>query len=110
MFGFTSYFAVDRVGRNGGLAIIWKRTVVYEVISTASNFIDIHILEKGVTTWRLSCFYGYPERSRRHESWDLLCSLSLVSQLPWTVFGDFNNCLYVSDKMGKHPQALLDGF
>lgn len=32
-FGFAQCFAVDRVGRSGGLAIFWKRHVACEVVS-----------------------------------------------------------------------------
>ena len=112
MLGFHSYFAVDRVGRGGGLAIMWKRSVLCNVMIASSNHIDVHILERNIPSWRITCFYGFPERNRRHESWDFLRSLALVSQLPWCVFGDLNDLLYASDKNGHipHPQSLMNGF
>lgn len=111
-FGFSSSFAVDRVGRGGGLAILWKPCVKCSVLESSSNFIDVCISDSGVHSWRLTCFYGYPERTRRNESWNLIRSLATKSSLPWCIFGDFNDMLYASDKMGRvlHPQSLLDGF
>lgn len=67
---------------------------------------------KNRPAWRLTCFYGYPERSRRRESLNLLRSLAGGGHLPWYITGDFNDMLYSKDKMGQHahPQSLMDGF
>lgn len=52
------------------------------------------------------------KRTRRQESWDLLRQIAAKDTLPWCVFRDFNDLLYVSDKEGMHPhsQSLMDGF
>lgn len=101
-----------RLGRGGGLAIMWRNNISCSVTGSSANHIDVQILERNKPVWRITCFYGFPERSRRQESWNLLRSLSLVSQLPWCVLGDFNDMLFATDKMGTnpHPQFLLDGF
>lgn len=110
--GFTNNFAVNSVGRGGGLAVMWKRNVMCTILSSSSNHIDVEIWEKNAPSWRITGFYGFPERHRRKDSWEFLKSLAGVSQIPWCVFGDFNDMRYASDKMGsiRHPQALLDGF
>lgn len=102
MLGFDNNFAVHSIGRGGGIAIMWKGRVACRVGNVSNNHIDVEILEKNIPKWRLTCFYGYPERSRRRESWDFLMSLA----------GDFNDLLHAVDKMGKnaHPQYLMDGF
>lgn len=86
--------------------------MVCKVLSSSSNHIDVEIWEKNVPSWRITGFYGFPERQRRKDSWEFLHSLANVSQVPWSVFGDFNDMRYASNKMGNitHPQALLDGF
>ncbi|XP_074374615.1 uncharacterized protein LOC141715026 [Apium graveolens] len=111
-FGFAQCFLVDRVGQSGGLAVFWKANVSCQITEYSQNHIDIQFLENSVVTWRLSCFYGYPERSRRKNSWDLIRQLADISQLPWLIFGDFNDLLDKSDKWGRavHPQSLMDGF
>lgn len=80
--GFCNNFAVDNVGRGGGLAIMWKRSIVSHVVNASNNHIDVEFLEKNRPVWRLTCFYGYLERSRRRESRDFLRSLAAASPLP----------------------------
>lgn len=70
------------------------------------------MLKNGSVIWRLTCFYGFPERTRRREYWDLIKNLASVSTLPWCIVGDFNDMISVDNKKGqhRHPQHLLDGF
>lgn len=63
--GFTHSFDVDSIGRGGGLAVFWKRRFSCSVVDYSQNFIDLHVQEGQDPVWRLTCFYGYPERSRR---------------------------------------------
>lgn len=83
-----------------------------EISGYSNNHIDVIFLENGNASWRLSCFYGHPERSKRRDSWELIRRLSSISILPWCIWGDFNDLLHASDKKGtiSHPQFLLDGF
>lgn len=64
-FGFADFFAVNRVGRGGGLAIMWRHTVECRVLHHSNNHIDVHFFENNIPVWRLSCYYGFPERVRR---------------------------------------------
>ncbi|XP_074346921.1 uncharacterized protein LOC141685732 [Apium graveolens] len=111
-FDFFDYFVVDRVGRGGVLALMWKRSVGCKVVDHSKNYIDLHIMVGQVVDWRLTYFYGFPESNRRQESWNLIRSLVKHDNIPWCIFGDFNNMLFVSDKAGSHlhPQSLLEGF
>ena len=65
---------------------------------------------KGV--WRLTGFYGYPKRSRRRESWDLIHTLHGNYSLPWCILGDFNDIISVMDKKGlvNHHIWITNGF
>lgn len=89
--GFDFCFSVDRVGRSGGLAILWKSNFTCEVLTYSRNHIDVAVLEDNVHAWRMSCFYGYPERERRRDSWNLIRRLSGLGSLPWMIMGDFND-------------------
>lgn len=111
-FGYSNCFSVDRRGRSGGLALFWNSRWEGKIFGYSNNHIDIIFEENGIEAWRLSCFYGFPERSRRKESWNFLRALSKLSVLPWCVIGDFNDLLYSTDKKGvhEHPNALLEGF
>ncbi|XP_074346816.1 uncharacterized protein LOC141685620 [Apium graveolens] len=110
--GFEHCWSVDSQGRSGGLALMWDKSIHCEVVEADSNFIDVNILNNNVSIWRLTGFYGYPERTRRRDSWELLRCLAVKSSLPWFVFGDFNDMISEKDKKGnhKHPQAFLNGF
>lgn len=62
--------------------------------------------------WRLTGFYGEPDRSKRRKTWDLLRNLARDSNLPWCTIGDMNNIVAQEDKKGGalYPTRLLDGF
>ncbi|XP_074360471.1 uncharacterized protein LOC141700659 [Apium graveolens] len=110
--GFDNYWAVDCVGRSGGVAMLWKNNVKCNVVGFGSNYIDAQVMNANDVLWRLTGFYGFPERTRRRESWELLKSIANRSVLPWVVVGDFNDMISMNDKKGTHahPPALLDGF
>ncbi|XP_074343060.1 uncharacterized protein LOC141680854 [Apium graveolens] len=112
MLRFDNHRVVDCVGRSGGVALLWKNNVKLCVTNHDRNFIDVEIMNANMTKWRLTGFYGFPERARRRESWNLLKWLANKSDLPWVVIGDFNDMISINDKKGRHdhPQALLDGF
>ncbi|MCH86334.1 endonuclease/exonuclease/phosphatase family protein [Trifolium medium] len=102
--GFDNAFAVDRIGRSGGLAILWRRKAECQIITYSQNFINVEIKYDSGRLWRFTGFYGYPEHDRRRESWDLLRSLAHDTSLPWCVMGDFNDMLSADDKRGGIPQ------
>ncbi|XP_073124282.1 uncharacterized protein [Henckelia pumila] len=62
--------------------------------------------------WRLTGFYGFPERNRRNQYWNMLQMLSQRSALPWCCTGDFNDLISQSEKRGRilHPTNLINGF
>ncbi|KAJ8649330.1 hypothetical protein MRB53_002353 [Persea americana] len=110
--GFAGSFTVDRTGRGGGLAVLWKSENLCIITGYSSHHIDMEVLDLQHSRWRLTGFYGHSERSRRTESWDLLRNLFVASTLAWCCLGDFNNLLSVEDKHGgvDYPQWLLTGF
>jgi len=87
--GFDNHFSVDRIGRSGGLAILWRNSVDCSLINFSQNFINLLIKDPVIGSWRLTKFYGYSDSGRRRESWDLLCHLSSLSNDPWCIIGDF---------------------
>ena len=111
-FGFSQCFAVDCNGRSGGLGVFWRHNASCEITGYSQNHVDIHFMHNNTAVWRLSCFYGLPERSRRQHSWNLIRTLASRSDIPWCIIGDFNDLLYDTDKWGNnpHPRHLLEGF
>ncbi|XP_031094366.1 uncharacterized protein LOC115998845 [Ipomoea triloba] len=110
--GYEGLFYVDNVGLSGGLALLWRKNCTARLLSYSRNHVDVEVTIAGLESWRMTCYYGFPERSRRRDSWDLLRSLAGRSSLPWVVVGDFNDLLYQSEKRGGNPHldALLRGF
>lgn len=91
-FSFDIYWSVDCVGRGGGLALLWDHNVQCSVIEAGRNFIDVHILNNNVHLWRLTGFYGFPDKVRRRESWKLIKTLSNKSSLSWCLVGELTIC------------------
>lgn len=110
--GFEGLFVVERVGMSGGLALLWRETGMATLLSYSTNYIDVSVTLDGEPPWRLTCFYGFPERSRRQQSWSLLRDLKAQSSLPWIVIGDFNDIASHEEKRGHlpHPDNLVRGF
>ncbi|XP_031096875.1 uncharacterized protein LOC116001121 [Ipomoea triloba] len=110
--GFEGLFYVDSVGRSGGLALLWRKNNTARLMSFSRNHVDVEVNMIGLGVWRMTGFYGFPERGRRNASWDLLRSLAGRSSLLWVVIGDFNDLLFQSEKRGgiPHPDNLLRGF
>ncbi|XP_058741383.1 uncharacterized protein LOC131613755 [Vicia villosa] len=109
---FTACFVIDVDGRSGGLAVLWKNSNKCSVQNFTHNFINIHVKDDNKGEWRLTCYYGYPERNRRRQAWDMLREISSMSSLPWCIIGDFNDMLSQQDKHGIHPHPnwLCNGF
>lgn len=62
---FEGAFAINNVGRSGGLAVIWRTPNVVSVNKFSNNFIDVMVNLEGDPSWRLTGYYGFPESRRR---------------------------------------------
>ena len=110
--GFDNHFSVDRIGRSGGLAVLWRNSINCSLINYSQNFINLLIQDSILGNWRLATFYGYSDSRRRRESWDLLRNLSNISNDTWCIIGDFTDYLSPEDKCGgpDRPAWLISGF
>lgn len=106
--GFDASFAVDRIGRSGGLAQPYE----CQMLNYSTNFINVEVVHEGSPIWHFSGFYSFPDRRRRRKSWNLLGTLARDNSLPWCVMGDYNELLSNDDKKGNadHPPWLIRGF
>ncbi|XP_019190530.1 PREDICTED: uncharacterized protein LOC109184989 [Ipomoea nil] len=109
---FDGLFYVDNVRLSGGLALFWRKNNTARLLSFSKNHVDVEVIIKDDMIRRMTCFYGFPERNRRRDSWALLGVLSSRSALPWVVIGDFNDLLFQHEKKGgnPHPNNLIRGF
>nr|POE82897.1 hypothetical protein CFP56_14177 [Quercus suber] len=97
----TQGISVLSDGRSGGLAMIWKEGTDIRFKSCSNSHIDVVVYGKsGSRPWRATGFYGQPEASKRVISWSLLESLKKQCDMPWVVFGDFNEITHSDEKLG----------
>lgn len=110
--GFEGSFAVDSRGHSGGLAMLWKKQEEGRLLSFSTNHIDMELSIEGHPNFRLTGFYGEPQRNLRRSSWNLIRQLNEALTIPWCVIGDLNNILHQNDKRGgrRYPNWLLSGF
>ncbi|CAM8905799.1 unnamed protein product [Rhodiola kirilowii] len=97
--GFDNGFTVERRGRSGGLALWWRKSSNVLVRSYSDYHIDAVVEED--STFRVTLFYGHPMVNKRAETWELLRRLNADVDLPWLVFGDFNEVLFGWEVKGK---------
>ncbi|XP_031092328.1 uncharacterized protein LOC115997019 [Ipomoea triloba] len=92
--GFQNMFVVDASGHKGGLAMLWQDSMELVITGFLKNHVDSTvILDIGSPQWRFTGYYGYPERARRRESWQLLRTLSgqTVTDCGFQDFGFMGN-------------------
>ena len=81
--------------------MIWSEGVDVTFMSCSHSHIDVVVHgEEGASPWRATGFYGHPNTSKRHISWELLETLKNQSTLPCVVFSDFNEIKHPKEKLG----------
>ncbi|KAL6182497.1 hypothetical protein ACLB2K_043916 [Fragaria x ananassa] len=102
-----------RVGRGGGLCIMWNDDIKLELRSFSESHIDVTVKEEdGKRVWRFTGVYGRPKSEERHLTWDLLKKLDGQDNGPWLLGGDFNEIMSSIEKEGGQIRAerQMDGF
>lgn len=84
---------------SGGLALLWKTDIDFQIPNTTKNFIDTHITYKG-TSFNGTFVYGAPDIPSRREVWNNLEDLALSRDSVWFLIGDFNEFTDNSEKSG----------
>lgn len=104
---------VNPVGQNGSLTLFWNHSVELEIVNY-SDFL-IHALVKETECQDeclISGFYGRPETTERHLSWELLSQVNVDNDLPWCVVGNFNEIISQDKKVvGRlRPVKQIEAF
>lgn len=73
---YAGCYVVDAQEIGGGLALIWKNEGGVEIKGSCNNYIDFEVACEQIGRWRYTGYYGYPERSRRKEAWNMIRNLA----------------------------------
>lgn len=89
------------------IALFWQSDWKVDIKSFGPGHIDSFVHDADGLLWRFTRFYGNPNRSLHHFSWELLRRLHSLSSLLWVIGGDFNEIIHLSEKAGgsdrRHP-------
>ncbi|XVF73183.1 hypothetical protein PTKIN_Ptkin12aG0180600 [Pterospermum kingtungense] len=96
--GYGACFSVDCIGHSGGIGVIWKDQDSVSIKSFSRFHVDMEVTDQVRGRWRLTAFYGQPDRSQRRQFWELLRLLYTQSPLPLCCIGDFNDMLCTEEK------------
>ncbi|XP_021823964.1 uncharacterized protein LOC110765197 [Prunus avium] len=109
--GFSSYEIVDPVGFSGGLWLLWNDNKInIQILGTTDQAITSCVSWHGQAPWILTTIYAKPCASKRAMLWDYLNFVASCHQLPWILAGDFNEMLFMEDKLGGANPCRLKGF
>ncbi|XP_060969549.1 uncharacterized protein LOC133036814 [Cannabis sativa] len=102
---FDSGLEIPRVGRSGGLLLLWTNDVTVTLRSQSISHFDCYVSCAFTNvSFHLTCFYGAPTASLRPHTWQLLKRIGRDNpSLPWLIMGDFNAFLYLHDKQSGNP-------
>lgn len=98
--------SVDRIGLNGGLALLWKSSCDLQVSFYSKHHIDVVIKQDKRVVWRFTSVYEHPEKRQKKRTWELLRRLHSILDLPWLCSGDFNEVLSLNAKNEGIPSNL----
>ena len=107
-FGFQNGLCVSSQGNSSGIGLWWRdQKVSLNSFSQRHNSITVED-EWRNCKWCTHGIYGWPEKTNKHMTWDLMKSLSDNFNLPSIFFGDFNEILRGDEKEGGVPRCDKD--
>nr|XP_023871124.1 uncharacterized protein LOC111983700 [Quercus suber]XP_023871125.1 uncharacterized protein LOC111983701 [Quercus suber] len=109
---FQNKIIVKQPNAGGGLALLWKKEVVMDLINYSPNHILMKVTEEDGFVWFFIGFYGWLEAQFKEESWQLLEHLRGFVNAAWLCAGDFNAILNSAEKLSLRPpnSTEIDAF
>ncbi|KAF4367798.1 hypothetical protein F8388_016621 [Cannabis sativa] len=104
--------STTKIGLSGGLLLMWREDLNVNVISSSPGHIVAQVAGKDFLPWTLTGFYGHPEASQRHFSWQLLRDICKETHGAWLCIGDFNEIVSLAEKSGGRVRrtSAMDEF
>ncbi|XP_021713566.1 uncharacterized protein LOC110681747 [Chenopodium quinoa] len=110
--GFENGICLSSVGRSGGMCFWWRELNV-EMLSYSIHHFSANIRDgDGTPLWRAMGIYGWPETENKYKTWDLMRNLKQSCDIPYLMFGDFNEIVSMAEKDGGavRRECLMDAF
>jgi hypothetical protein len=104
--GFDRSFAVNSLGRKGGIVIFWKNEIKIVILPYSQYHLDAIVSSVDMQPWRLTCVYGEARTNERYKTWDMLKFVKSTSALPWLCIRDFNEVLHRSEHDGVNQRSV----
>lgn len=73
---------METVGHSAGITLMWRNKDEANLSSFSKNHIDLILLDKDGKKYRLTGIYGEPNRSKKKETWELICRLATHNSPP----------------------------
>lgn len=102
-------------GKDGGLLYYGKMKEEYKLNEICINYIDFEVVNDQVGWWRYTGVYGYSERGKMIESWNMLRNLAEnlryhgVLLVILTILEKVGDHIYETCCKNKQPQFLITG-
>jgi len=99
---FQKIFLVNPSGTAGGLALMWQEEVLLKVKTSSKYYIDVDCMDPDSRQhMQITFIHASTNFGERLTLWQTLGHIKPNSSWPWICMGDFNEILYVWEKVGK---------
>lgn len=109
--GFSCGIAVGCRGegreRAGGVALLWNEQINISILSFSLNHIHSKVEgDNGDDPWFVTGVYGFPDESKKKDTWTLINSFAGLANNLWLCMGDFNDILSGNEKKGGNLRSF----
>ncbi|KAK6126474.1 hypothetical protein DH2020_039779 [Rehmannia glutinosa] len=90
------------------MSILWRKPYDISLSSYSNHHIAVKVNVEDGRAWQLGCIYGWLDHQMRKNTWQLLRNLNPGQDTPWICMGDFNEIMWLHEKMGGNIKAFAD--
>ncbi|KAF7835780.1 ribonuclease H [Senna tora] len=99
--GYDNYVGTNVEGRSGGTILAWNQATQCTVIDISKHWIHASAISATSGEFQFTCVYGHPRLAERAILWEYLQQKASVTDVPWIVFGDFNQVSSSVEKLSS---------
>lgn len=98
---FNNYFNIPKIGRRGGLRLVWEDNLNIQILLQSQNYIHTEVTPLlPEQPWFFTGIYGPPHPDIKKNLWQSFPTIfsNINPSTPWLLIGDFNDVLNQSGK------------